>query len=167
MAVTNGPTYCMSYFVLLIYIVQEIFHTMALCTGSWKAAVSPSDGFKRAATEEPYTASTPTDTRESMSGERRSILAIPDRIRLEPAVGNTGREGVHIYGVNDVEFSGFGAKYSCDSLRHVSWIFLAENVSCKTESTRTCRLFNLKHLIVSGVNLDVFTFFPGNVSNTR
>lgn len=65
-------------------------------TGSWKVAVRPSDGFSNANSEEKYTASTPVDTREFMSGENRLNDASPDLIRLAP--GMLSSEGRRVRG---------------------------------------------------------------------
>lgn len=53
-------------------------------TGSWNVAVRPKDGLSSATSEEQYTASTPVDTREFMSGDKRLSDASPDLIRLAP-----------------------------------------------------------------------------------
>lgn len=57
-------------------------------TGSWNAAVRPKDGLSSATSEEQYTASTPVDTREFMSGDSRLSDASPDCIRLAPSTTN-------------------------------------------------------------------------------
>lgn len=46
----------------------------------------PNDGFTNANNEEKYTASTPVDTKEFMSGENRLSDASPDLIRLAPSM---------------------------------------------------------------------------------
>lgn len=48
----------------------------------------PKDGLTSATSEEQYTASTPVDTREFMSGDKRLSDASPDLIRLAPGTAN-------------------------------------------------------------------------------
>lgn len=65
-------------------------------TGSWNVAVRQRDGLSNATNEEQYTASTPVDTREFMSGDKRPSDASPDLIRLAPGKlrQSVGKKGV-------------------------------------------------------------------------
>lgn len=69
------------------------FVSKRLRTGSWNVAVSPSDGFSNETSEERYTASTPVDTREFMSGENRRSDANPDLIRFDPVTSSHPSDG--------------------------------------------------------------------------
>lgn len=61
-------------------------------TGSWNVAVRPNDGLSNATKEEQYTANTPVDTSEFISGDKRLSDASPDLIRLAPSQTVNQRE---------------------------------------------------------------------------
>ena len=79
----------------------------------------PRDGLSNATNEDEYTASTPVDTKEFMSGEKRLSDASPERIRLAPGTTSTTIEKRRGHGRGVRKGSTAAFLYCCGQIHEV------------------------------------------------